>query len=93
MNAEDWLRDVKHYVDVGDLGSLMYLYDEFKQAQTQQTEYKLNFEFLWKHAYLQAVIKKQMHIKEWLEQVYAQLPLMEQLGLKPTFNYAKYLNK
>jgi len=91
MNAEEWLLDIKTYVNNGDLASLVYLYEQLQLAQKTQTEFQYNVQFLWKHAYLQSILKKQTHIKDWLLEIYEEMPLLDRIGLKPTINYGKYI--
>jgi hypothetical protein len=93
MNAEDVWPDVKRYIENRDLASLKWMYEELLAQQATQTEYKFNTEWVWKHAYLHSIIKKQPHIEEWLLSLYEEMPLLDRIGLKPTLMYAKYLRR
>ncbi|NCY25569.1 MAG: hypothetical protein EBX37_12160 [Alphaproteobacteria bacterium] len=89
---EDWLNDVKWLIEQDKLESLQLLLHELV-AVLEDKEYNVNFEWLWKHAYLHSITKRRPKIEKWLMSLYDQLPLLDRIGLKPTLNYAKYLRR
>ena len=89
---EGWLHEVKWLIEQDKLESLKYLLEELKLLHADK-EYNVNFEWLWKHAYLHSVIKKKPTIEQWLVQIYEELPLLEKIGLKPTLLYGKYIRR
>ena len=89
---QSWLRDVKWLIEQERLESLKYLLDELKLLHADK-EYNVNFEWLWKHAYLHSIIKKKPAIERWLKELYEQLPLVDKIGLKPTLVYGKYIRR
>ena len=56
-------------------------------------EYKYNLEYLWQKTFLMAITYKQTHIKQWLEDMFQHFDLLDQIALKPTLTYGKYLTK
>ena len=96
MNVEDVWPEIKKYIENGDLGTIQHMYFEFtreRDKKEEQLEYKINLEWIWKHAYLHSIVKRKADIETWLLQVYEGLPLLDRIGLKPTLNYARYLKQ
>lgn len=89
---QDWLRDVKWLIEQDKLGSLQLLLEELIQVHKDK-EYDVNFEWLWKHAYLHSIIKKKPAIERWLLELYEHFPLLDKIGLKPTLVYGKYIRR
>jgi len=84
---EQLLRENKEFIRYG----MLYNLHENYQVLVAQDIY-IDYSRLFKELFIQACYYNQALIAEWLyREIYLDLPIISQIGLRPVFNYCHHL--
>jgi hypothetical protein len=90
IDTDNAIREAKHHIVNGQYESLYEMVqDLYHQSKANTT--KVSWERVYQDVFLFAVIYNYTEIEEWLKNMYLHFDVVTQIGLKPTFNYAKYV--
>lgn len=91
MRIEDHLiHEIKQIIQLGELYSLQELWKNYQDTDFGR---ELAWEYIFQKIYIHAALKKQKKICEWLDILYLQLDPIQQIGIRHTLLYARYLLK
>ena len=89
MRIEDHLiYESKEIIGLGDLPTLQVMWEDYQQTDFGR---ELAWEYIFQKLYIHAALKKKKHICEWLDTLYVQLDPIQQIGIRHTICYARYL--
>ena len=90
------LRDIKQLIERDDLDGVQTLYEELMApGPDQEIEAEaVDWTTLFKDCYLHACLKKKPRIAAWFEDIFKEFDPIQQIALRQTFSYGRYiLNK
>lgn len=89
MRIEDHLiHEIKEIIGSGDLTMLQEIWQDYQETDFGR---ELAWEYIFQKLYIHAALKKKKHICEWLDTLYVQLDPIQQIGIRHTMLYARYL--
>ena len=83
------VKECKEYINRGNLEGLKELYMIYMDAENA---HEVTWDLVFKDVYIHACLKKQQQIMKWLQDdLYTKLDIIQQIALKPTFAYGRYI--
>ena len=79
-----FLKECKTLIEKDNLEGLQETYEEYKDEN-------LPWEYVYQKLFLHACLKKKQRIVEWFKTLFQLLDPIQQIALKPTLHYGKYL--
>ena len=88
------LRDIKQLIERDDLVGIQAIYGDLTDAEAAaEAESEVDWTTLFKDCYLHACLKKKPQIAAWFESVFKEFDPIQQIALRQTFAYGRYLLK
>lgn len=85
------LRDIKQLIERDDLDGVQTLYEELMVPDADAEEEAVDWTTLFKDCYLHACLKKKPRIAAWFEDIFKEFDPIQQIALRQTFSYGRYL--
>ena len=89
-NTDNAIREAKHHIQHSRYDALREMAQEIYE-DVKAKRCKVCWERVFRDVYLFAVIHNHTEVEEWMKEMYSHFDVVTQIGLKPTFNYAKYV--
>jgi hypothetical protein len=84
MATADVISVCKHLINTGTL-------DHVKEAYATYQEEEIAWDHVFLKVYIHACLKKRKDVVEWLTSLYNEFDPIEQIALRQTFAYGRYL--
>lgn len=84
MATTDVISVCKHLINTGTL-------DHVKEAYANYQDEDIAWDHVFLKVYIHACLKKRRDVAEWLTSLYNEFDPIEQIALRQTFAYGKYL--
>lgn len=85
---QEIIKKCKDYINNDDLKNLDMYYESILSLNS---DYKLNFEYIYKNIFLYSCNKENKNILNWLFNIYNKFNDLSKIGLKHTHIYGKFL--
>jgi hypothetical protein len=92
MRQDRIIETFKYYIDHEKYDEIQKYYEEIVENK-DDAEYRLNYEYIFQKVFLYACLKKKMDVVEFMNKIYLTFDIVEQIALKPTLIYGKYIIK
>lgn len=82
------IKEIKEFINKGYIDGLKELWLEY---QLTEFEKPIAWDYIFQKVYIHACLKKQVTIVVWLESLFIQFDQIQQIAIRHTLNYGKYL--
>lgn len=82
------IREIKEFINRDYFDGLKELWLEY---QSTEFEKPIAWDYIFQKVYIHACLKKQINIIIWLDSLFKQFDEIQQIGIRHTLTYGKYL--